>query len=55
MATAEATQREGLSIASWANAITTARLLLSPVMFWLIPNHDRGAWIACFFWFKIVL
>ena len=43
----------GLSIASWANAITTARLLLSPVMFWAIPNHPRGAWIAFFLWFGL--
>lgn len=46
---------EGLSIASWANAITTARLLLSPVMFWAIPNHPRGAWIAFFLWFVLCL
>lgn len=43
----------GLSIASWANAITTTRLLLSPVMFWAIPNHPRGAWIAFFLWFGL--
>jgi len=43
----------GLSIASWANAITTARLLLSPVMFWAIPNHSEGAWIAFFLWFLL--
>ncbi len=43
----------GLSIASWANAITTARLLLSPVMFWAIPSHKDGAWIAFFLWFVL--
>ncbi|MDA3031698.1 MAG: CDP-diacylglycerol--glycerol-3-phosphate 3-phosphatidyltransferase [Actinomycetota bacterium] len=53
MATTEVAQSEGLSIASWANAITTGRLLLSPVMFWVIPNHQRGAWIACVFWFVL--
>jgi CDP-diacylglycerol--glycerol-3-phosphate 3-phosphatidyltransferase len=53
VATTEATQSQGLSIASWANAITTARLLLSPVMFWAIPNHQRGAWIACLLWFVL--
>jgi CDP-diacylglycerol--glycerol-3-phosphate 3-phosphatidyltransferase len=46
---------EGLSIASWANAITTTRLLLSPVMFWVIPNHPRGAWIAFFLWFVLCI
>ncbi len=53
MSTAEATSSTGLSIASWANAITTGRLLLSPVMFWLIPNHPRGAWLAFIFWFVL--
>lgn len=53
MATTEAASNEGLSLASWANAITTTRLLLSPVMFWLIPNHPRGAWIAFGFWFVL--
>ena len=53
MATTEAVPSQGLSIASWANAITTARLLLSPVMFWAIPNHPRGAWIACTLWFVL--
>jgi len=53
MATTEAPPSQGLSIASWANAITTARLLLSPVMFWAIPNHPRGAWIAFTLWFAL--
>lgn len=53
MSTTEAAPSQGLSIASWANAITTARLLLSPVMFWIIPDHPRGAWIAFVFWFVL--
>lgn len=53
MATTEAAPGQGLSIASWANAITTARLLLSPVMFWVIPNHPRGSWIAFALWFVL--
>lgn len=40
-------------MASIANAITAGRLLLSPLMFWLIPNHDRGSWIAFAFWFVL--
>jgi CDP-diacylglycerol---glycerol-3-phosphate 3-phosphatidyltransferase len=43
----------GTALATWANAITAGRLLLSPVMFWLIPDHDRGSWIAFFFWFLL--
>jgi CDP-diacylglycerol--glycerol-3-phosphate 3-phosphatidyltransferase len=46
-------ESSGLSIASWANAITTGRLLLSPVMFWVIPNHPRGSWIAVGLWFVL--
>ena len=53
MATTEAAPSQGLSIASWANAITTVRLLLSPVMFWVIPNHPRGTWIAFILWFLL--
>lgn len=53
MATTDVQPNPGLSIASWANAITTARLLLSPVMFWAIPNHPRGAWIAFVLWFVL--
>lgn len=40
-------------MASIANAITAGRLLLSPLMFWLIPAHDRGSWIAFVFWFVL--
>lgn len=38
------------SLATWANAITAGRLLLSPVMFMVIPGHNRGAWIAFALW-----
>ena len=39
------------AIKTWANLITTARLLLAPIMFWLIPDHNRGAWPAFLLWF----
>ena len=32
----------GTALATWANAITAARLLLSPLMFWLIPDVTPG-------------
>ena len=38
-------------LATWANAITVGRLLLSPLMFWAIPNDDQGSWIAFVMWF----
>lgn len=37
-------------LATWANAITVGRLLLSPLMFWAIPNHDHGSWISVALW-----
>ena len=40
-------------VATWANAITVGRLLLSPIMFWAIPNHEQGSWIAVGFWFLL--
>jgi CDP-diacylglycerol--glycerol-3-phosphate 3-phosphatidyltransferase len=39
--------------ATWANAITVGRLLLSPLMFWAIPNHKDGGWIAFLLWFAL--
>ena len=41
------------ALATWANAITVGRLLLSPLMFWVIPDHDRGSWIAFGLWFVL--
>lgn len=41
------------ALATWANLITVSRILLSPVMFLLIPDHDRGAWLAFAMWFVL--
>lgn len=41
------------ALATWANAITAARLALSPLMFLVIPAHDRGSWIAFVLWFVL--
>jgi CDP-diacylglycerol--glycerol-3-phosphate 3-phosphatidyltransferase len=46
-------QTVGSALATWANAITAGRLLLSPVMFWLIPEDDGGSWVAFAFWFLL--
>ena len=43
------------SLATWANAVTVGRLLLSPLMFWVIPEHDRGSWLAFGLWFLLSL
>ncbi|MDA2946168.1 MAG: CDP-alcohol phosphatidyltransferase family protein, partial [Actinomycetota bacterium] len=39
----------------WANAITAGRLVLSPVMFLVIPDHPRGSWVAFGLWFVLSL
>ena len=41
------------SLATWANAITVGRLLLSPLMFWAIPDDPRGSWVAFSLWFVL--
>ncbi len=41
---------EPSQLATWANAVTVGRLLLSPLMFWVIPNHSHGSWIAFVLW-----
>ena len=40
-------------LATWANAITVGRLLLSPLMFWAIPNDGGGSWISVGLWFVL--
>ena len=42
-----------VALASWANAVTVGRLVLSPLMFLVIPEHDRGAWGAFALWFAL--
>jgi len=41
------------ALATWANAITVARLLLSPVMFLVIPDDPYGSWVAFGLWFVL--
>jgi len=43
------------ALATWANGITVGRLLLSPLMFWVMPDHQRGAWLAFLLWFVLCL
>jgi len=40
------------AIATWANVVTVARLLVSPLMFAAIPDHG-GAWTATVLWFVL--
>jgi len=39
------------ALATWANAITVGRLVVSPIMFLVIPDHNRGSWLAFGLWF----
>ncbi len=41
------------AVATWANAITAGRILLTPIMFALIPSHERGSWFAFTMWFVL--
>lgn len=49
------TKAPSAALATWANAITTGRLVLSPLMFWVIPEHNRGTWVAFSLWFVLCL
>jgi hypothetical protein len=39
------------AIRTWANAITVSRLLVSPLMFAIIPDDNVGSWAATGLWF----
>jgi CDP-diacylglycerol---glycerol-3-phosphate 3-phosphatidyltransferase len=39
-----------IALASWANAITASRLLLSPLVFLAIQGHPEGSWVAFALW-----
>jgi CDP-diacylglycerol--glycerol-3-phosphate 3-phosphatidyltransferase len=41
------------ALATWANLITVSRIVLSPVMFLVIPDHERGSWLAFGLWFVL--
>jgi len=44
---------ESSQIATWANAVTVGRLVLSPLMFWVIPDGHGGSWISFALWFVL--
>jgi CDP-diacylglycerol--glycerol-3-phosphate 3-phosphatidyltransferase len=42
------------AIATWANLVTVGRVLIAPLMFWMIPGPPPGgAWIAFALWFVL--
>lgn len=41
------------AIATWANLVTVGRVLIAPLMFWLIPEQPGGSWVAFLLWFVL--
>jgi CDP-diacylglycerol--glycerol-3-phosphate 3-phosphatidyltransferase len=41
------------AIRTWANLVTVTRLMVAPLMFWLIPDHRNGNWLAFGMWFVL--
>jgi len=41
------------AIATWANAVTVMRILLSPILFAVIPSDSNGSWVAWVMWFAL--
>ena len=41
------------AIATWANAVTVGRILVSPLMFVVIPDYAGGSWVAFGLWFVL--
>ncbi len=44
---------EPTAIATWANVVTVARILVAPLAFWLIPEGRAGSWVAFALWFVL--
>ena len=40
-------------LATWANLITVGRIVLSPIMFLVIPSDNQGSWVAFALWFVL--
>ncbi len=41
------------AIATWANLVTVGRVMIAPLMFWMIPQDAGGAWAAFAMWFVL--
>lgn len=41
------------AIKTWANAVTTARIVISPLLFVMIPDGKGGSWPALALWFVL--
>ena len=41
------------ALATWANAVTVSRILVSPLLFTVIPLDNAGSWLAAWLWFAL--
>ncbi len=41
------------AIATWANAVTVTRVMISPLLFVIIPKGNAGSWGALALWFVL--
>jgi CDP-diacylglycerol--glycerol-3-phosphate 3-phosphatidyltransferase len=41
------------AIKTWANLVTVTRVMVAPLMFWMIPDHRDGNWPAFALWFAL--
>jgi len=41
------------ALATWANAVTVSRILVSPLLFTVIPIGNAGSWLALSLWFAL--
>lgn len=41
------------ALATWANAVTVGRILVSPLLFALVPRDGAGSWFAFGLWFAL--
>ncbi len=41
------------ALATWANAVTVSRILVSPLLFTVIPLDNAGSWLAAWLWFVL--
>ena len=41
------------ALATWANAVTVSRILVSPLLFIVVPDDNAGSWLAAWLWFGL--
>ena len=41
------------ALATWANAVTVSRILVSPLLFIVVPLDNAGSWLAAWLWFSL--